>query len=1645
MPPGAFRAAGSTSAHPAAPTRLAAPPPAASSNPPSRAPAPPHDARKGPAEMPGAVAGQAAVLGGPREAIKAVARDRPAFDGSTTLRPFSTPTSSHPRSPLAALPNHTSAPAHPASSGSATAPRPTATLESKSSEVITSSHFGAASRPESTTKPKPKPAAASPVVVPSKRPSPTASRTHYDHDLDKGNKGKGKARAPVHVKAEDEDEVDQLASDDNDDGDDGALGGADENVPPSAQQPRPGPEHDHEDEAHPAKKARISLDSGYDEALAGAPRGGGEGAQDLEVEVEVPESEHGEEAGAMLLEEVGGALAPAQAQALPSGIGAGSSAGRARVAQGLSSSGQTGSSTETDNDVDALELKLLSLSERRAAVMEEFVEIATSGTGVTAVGREEGEVRVSLSYLDERIGEARARLTALGAAPTDFQIETERRATTLEELAEVMTTGLRSGAGNDEEFLRHMLSFHDTRIARLKASGHVSSPRPAPGSAARSHLPPSSRMSSLLPNGNAPSPAHSLSRGFTNPAAPYSPSIAARAAQPQLAQPAPQQPQQQYHKASSVTSGTDSQHSATLATLAVRKPAPAPQPQHSRAAAPPQPAPALGPKPALVTPAPASRFRAAGASTSTPSLNPARAPPAALARAPVPPRAQPPPHPQPQPSAEDVDALLDGVDFDEDEDSLEIVEPPAPPPRRGAPPQGQGQRQAAGRGLGIGPAPGSERQGRGARGTTGAEVERMVLDEPPRAQAAQGQGQGQGRAKEQRTVSTASDVVIQEAPRQQQAVASASKAVVPVGAAATAVAAPAAQPQRTYPWTKDVYKALRQRFGLRSFRANQEEAINATLSGRDVFVLLPTGGGKSLCFQLPAVVSSGKTHGVSIVVSPLLSLISDQTRALTDKDIPVVFLNSTMPAADKKFALSCLRSDPPMACLAYVTPEQIVKSAAFRDLLSDLHRRRQLARFVIDEAHCVSSWGHDFRPDYKEMGSLKRDYPGVPLIALTATANDRVKQDVTTNLAMDRPLMLQQSFNRANLRYHVRKKTKHILSDIADFVRTSHAGECGIIYCSSKKQCEDTAERLRREHKVRAAHYHAGMDKDDRIRVQQDWQSGAIHLICATIAFGMGIDKPDVRYVIHYSLSQSLEAYYQETGRAGRDGMTSVCVLYYAYGDTKLLMRLIDEGEGTREQKDHNRANLRRVVQYCMNETDCRRTQVLQYFGEQFPRDQCHKTCDNCMAPKNVELRDVTGLAKDAMGLVKAIQKDKGVTMLYAIDVFRGSKTQKIAQAGHDKLEHAGKGANIDRGDAERLFQLLAAEQILGERYERNGLGFTNAYVTLGPRAQQLLTGKLPLQMGFTKGGKGAKAAGAVTTASAAAAKGKGKASTTAKEPAQRTINESFDHEEYGGEFMDELLDEVEGVYDVNEEEWDDYGRRLVRKSTAEAVSHAVAAVKSGSSDDITDGLLAKLIDIRERTAVDEDCDAEGIISQQLLQVVAAMKPTSFREFSQIEGTTDDQCGWWNDSGGKAACLKARKDVAAAAAAKTAAAGKGKKTAAGGAGAKKPTVATVGKGGPAAAAAAAAEARRSTAASSSTSRAAPAKVASRSTTASSAASSTAAPSTRQTKEELQQRFTFRGSGAAGGSSAKGKPAGGGGGGGGAGGGGIKAMPVMKRK
>ncbi|GAA5906284.1 hypothetical protein JCM5296_000304 [Sporobolomyces johnsonii] len=1532
-------------------------------------------------EMPRSVAGRVAQVGGgetsggalskasPRVTILAGCGIPAPFTPFTPFTPTSTASVARPRSPLVALPPPSNVQVPVASSSSAqTSTSRSANLPAAppapSPPTVTSSHFSAAkTRPSvSTSTPRPPP----PVqVIPVKRPSPA-------------DKGKGKAP----VEQEDDEEID-------------------ENLNPHLKA-----------RASP-KRARTSLDSGYTEGdpvkteegenkendPGDLPRGG------AEVEPEIPESENGEE----------GELLEVAARSSATGGDVGMAG--PGVEETRSGIGDDGMGDHVDADLVQIEEDLLAFTNRRVAIMQGFVDIAERGGGRSKDGQDANELRHTQSYVEERYQEARGRLEALGIPFTELQIQTEKRASCLEELAEVVwSPGSYSSNGNDEGLLRHTLSYIDTRIAQLKASPSSTHSRPT-------SRPPLPRIASILPGSTSHHASPSAVPG----------SVVRPSAMPVLlpfggsgaggATPAAQ-------KASSTTSGTGSQTSATVAALAAQQqrmsgrigtgmgggtpaaarngPAKVNATNSSESEQitlssssdhdpirPPikRPAPLQPAKRPATAAAPTSTsgFRAAGTGAQQPAA-----------------RTEPPTvhtsvssdkgkgrveHPLPE-----VDALLDGVDFD----GMDFEEFDGSPL-----PQQQQQHQRH-------PNQPASTTRRNNNESANNAAFMITLDDPPPPRNYQANPAHQSLPEQRRlppgvqpsanrnisiasTVSTASDLVITSGADS----ASTSKAAASTSTAASKAVVSA--PKKTYPWTRDVYKALRQRFGLKSFRVNQEDAINATLSGRDVFVLLPTGGGKSLCFQLPAVVSSGKTRGVTIVVSPLLSLISDQTKGLMEKDIPVVFLNSTMPAADKQFALSCLRADPPMACLAYVTPEQIVKSGQFRDLLSDLHRRNQLARFVLDEAHCISSWGHDFRPDYKQMGTLKRDYPDVPLIALTATANDRVKTDVMTNLAMDRPLVLTQSFNRANLRYHVRKKGKTILADIAEFIKKDHQGECGIIYCSSKKQCEDVADKLRREYSIKSMHYHAGMDKDDRIRVQENWQAGRVHVICATIAFGMGIDKPDVRFVIHHSLSQSLEAYYQETGRAGRDGMSSVCVLYFAYGDTKLLMRLIDEGEGTPEQKEHNRANLRRVVQYCMNETDCRRTQVLQYFGEQFPRDMCHKTCDNCMAPKNVEMRDVTDLAQNAMRLVKSIQKDKGVTMLYAIDVFRGLKYQKISAAGHDRLAEAGKGSGIDRGDAERLFQLLASEQILGERYERNGLGFTNAYVTLGPRAHQFLNGRITLQMGF---------AGKEKTG-----KGKGKGTVAAK-----AVNESYEHDDYEGEYVDELYDEQTGIYDEDPDgEWDPWGRRVVRTHSMNALQdadgsgvqvskQASSSKKAGNGGD-TSTLLAQLMDLRERTAADQGCDASAVISDKALQLIAARRPQSVSDFLAIAGLTPKDCDWWTDHGGKALCVKfgAVSDTSGSSKGSTlAAASKSRSTKSTASNARTPVAA-------AAAAASAAEARSAAAA-----RRPP-------------ASRAKAPAKTVGKQFDLAAFRYK----PGGSGASGSAGGGGGG--------IMAMPVMRKK
>ena len=517
--------------------------------------------------------------------------------------------------------------------------------------------------------------------------------------------------------------------------------------------------------------------------------------------------------------------------------------------------------------------------------------------------------------------------------------------------------------------------------------------------------------------------------------------------------------------------------------------------------------------------------------------------------------------------------------------------------------------------------------------------------------------------------------------------------------------------QLQYPWSRDVKIAMRQRFHLQGFRPHQLEAINATLGGKDAFVLMPTGGGKSLCYQLPSIVSSGRTRGVTLVISPLLSLMQDQVDHLQKLKIQALFINGEVSQEHRKLVMESLR-DPHVEKyiqLLYVTPEMISKSQQIVTAFRDLHCRRLLARIVIDEAHCVSQWGHDFRPDYKMLGEVRRQFQGVPVMALTATATENVKVDVIHNLNLRDCEIFTQSFNRPNLTYEVRHKGKaaELLKSVADLIQSKYQNQSGIIYCLSRQNCEKLAAKLREEYKIKAKHYHAGMDPQDKMKVQKDWQAGHQHVIVATIAFGMGIDKPDVRFVIHHTIPKSLEGYYQETGRAGRDGLRSGCYLYYGYQDTSLLKRMIDEGEGSWEQKERQKQMLRKAIQFCENKTECRRTQILSYFNESFDREVCNGGCDNCSSSSNFESHDFSKNAIEAIELVKGLEEQK-VTLLHCVDVYRGSK-HKGQQ--HGWVPQFGAGESLERGHVERIFYRLLSDDALEEYNVVNKAGFPSQYV----------------------------------------------------------------------------------------------------------------------------------------------------------------------------------------------------------------------------------------------------------------------------------------------------------------------------------------------
>ncbi|KAH8815331.1 hypothetical protein F5884DRAFT_771968 [Xylogone sp. PMI_703] len=537
-------------------------------------------------------------------------------------------------------------------------------------------------------------------------------------------------------------------------------------------------------------------------------------------------------------------------------------------------------------------------------------------------------------------------------------------------------------------------------------------------------------------------------------------------------------------------------------------------------------------------------------------------------------------------------------------------------------------------------------------------------------------------------------------------------------------------------WSDDVMKALKDRFKLRGFRHNQLDAINATLGGKDTFVLMPTGGGKSLCYQLPAVVQSGVTKGVTIVISPLLSLMTDQVEHLSKLRIHAAFLNGEVDASVRKEVMAKLKESHPEQFieLLYVTPEMLNKSTAIQKIMSSLHEKRKLARIVIDEAHCVSQWGHDFRPDYVALGEVLRQFTGVPKMALTATATKNVQMDVLGNLNMAKTASIfTQSFNRPNIYYEVRSKkeigsSKEVLKSIANLILDKYRGQTGIIYTLSRKGCEELAQQLKEQYNIDAHHYHASMSAPEKATVQKKWQSGQWKVIVATIAFGMGIDKPDVRFVIHHTVPKSLEGYYQETGRAGRDGRPSACYLYYGYGDTAMLQRFINDSEGSPSQKARQREMLNRMIQYCWNQIDCRRVEILGYFNERFTKEQCNHTCDNCASDSVRVAVDYTNYARAGIDVVKEVQSEN-VTMLHCVKILLGKTDEKkIRDLGHDQLSGYGAAKDLNRGQVERIFHRLVAENALTEDNLMEGR-FPTKYIKLGSNYRDFLSGRRPLRL----------------------------------------------------------------------------------------------------------------------------------------------------------------------------------------------------------------------------------------------------------------------------------------------------------------------------
>ncbi|MGB1126149.1 MAG: DNA helicase RecQ [Phycisphaeraceae bacterium] len=498
---------------------------------------------------------------------------------------------------------------------------------------------------------------------------------------------------------------------------------------------------------------------------------------------------------------------------------------------------------------------------------------------------------------------------------------------------------------------------------------------------------------------------------------------------------------------------------------------------------------------------------------------------------------------------------------------------------------------------------------------------------------------------------------------------------------------------------------LKQYFGHDAFRPMQREIIEQVCDSRDTFVIMPTGGGKSLCYQLPALV----TEGTTVVISPLIALMQDQVAQLQQNGIRATLINSTLDR-DEAFDRE-RRAIQGEYDLIYLAPERLMSTSGSR-----LLRQLDVARFAIDEAHCISEWGHDFRPEYRMLGSLRDQFAGrfadTPIVALTATATPRVREDILAQLHLKNPAVYLGDFERANLNYELRPK-KNMLRQVGEYLKANPLHE-GIIYCQSRRKCEDMAEKLQASG-VSAVPYHAGLDAEVREKNQHDFIYGDARVVCATIAFGMGVDKPDVRFVFHADMPRSLEGYYQETGRAGRDGLPADCIFFYSGGDRGKVEHFIEQKEDEEERR-HAYWQLQQVVSFA-HATSCRMPPLLGYFGQEHEGACGH--CDNCAAPP--KLLDVTVHAQKLLSTIVRTGQRFGVG--HVIKVLRGSKEQRVLDYGHDKLSVYGIGADQPDGHWRQLAEHLIHDGTIGTSADQ----YRTLHLT--PESKEILKGEREIAM----------------------------------------------------------------------------------------------------------------------------------------------------------------------------------------------------------------------------------------------------------------------------------------------------------------------------